>query len=126
MAEFKPPIHLRTTEELLDIAGAPENWNNDAVEQAKTELEIRNISEEQINHAKYLSKKTAKYEELKRAKESYSIFDFLFNPFPTLLEVLVSWELKKDGYWKKAEQQKTIRIAIVLILLVITIYLNLT
>jgi hypothetical protein len=106
MTDFNPPIATRTTEELLKIVGAVEKWNYEAVEQARAELKSRNVLQDQILHAEYISKKADRYENLKRAKESYSLADFIFEPFQTIFEVLVSWELKKDGFLKKAETTK--------------------
>ena len=126
MTDLKPPIKIRTTKQLLEIVGAVEKWNKDAVEEARNELKLRNITNDQIEHAKYLSKKAESYEDLKRAKESYSIVDFLFEPFKTIFEVLFSWELRKDGFLKKAEQQKRLRIMFGLLILIVVIYINLT
>ena len=125
MSELKPPVKTRTTKQLLEIVGAAESWTKDAVEQATIELKLRNITNDQIKHAKYLSKKAESYEDLKRAKESYSVADFLFEPFYTIFEVLISWELRKDGFLKKAEQQKRLRIIFGLLILIIIIYINL-
>ena len=126
MTDFKPPIATRTTKELLKIVGTVEKWNNEAVEQAKVELKLRNVPQDQIRHAEYLSKKADKFEELKRAKESYSVRDFIFEPVQTIFEVLVSWELKKDGFLKKAEQQRRLRIIFGLLVLLVIIYIKLT
>jgi hypothetical protein len=70
---------------------------------------------------KKLSKpnKKAKYEDLKKAKEGYNILDFIFETGLIFFEVLFSWELKKDGYLRKAKQQKYIRIAILILILII-------
>ena len=125
MTDFKPPIATRTTKELLKIVGAVEKWNSQAVEQARDELKIRNVSEDQIRHAEYLSKKADKYEDLKKAKESYNVCDFIFEPAGTIFEVLFSWELKKDGFLRKAEQQKRIRLALGLLILALIIYIKL-
>ncbi|TCC86452.1 hypothetical protein EZ428_23585 [Pedobacter frigiditerrae] len=125
MTDFKPPIATRTTKELLKIVGAIEKWNGDAVEQARKELKLRNVPQDQIRHAEYLSKKADKYEDLKRAKESYAVGDFIFEPAGTLFEVLFSWELKKDGYLKKAEQQKRLRLVFGLLILTLIIYVKL-
>ena len=121
MIEFKPPIAERTTEQLLSIIGSPENWNESAVNQASNELTKREIPENRIKHAKYLSKKLLKIEELKRAKEAYSVGDFIDSPFLTFLEILISWELKRNGFIRKAEQQKWFRL--IFILLIIGIFL---
>lgn len=119
MTEFKPPIGTRTTEELLKIVGAVNKWNNEAVEQARIELQKRKVSTNQIAHATYLSNREDELEALKRAKESYTIADFIFHPARTILEILISWELKKDGYLRKAEQQKYLRVVFVIIILII-------
>jgi len=111
---------------LLKIVGAVEQWNIEAVEQARAELKLRNVPQSQILHAEYLSKKADKYEELKRAKESYSIGDFIFEPFTTIFEILVSWELKKDGFLKKAEQQKRLRIIFGALILIVMFYIKLS
>jgi len=124
MTNFKPPIPTRSTKELLKIVGAAEKWNDEAVAQARVELKLRNVPQSQILHAEYLSKKADKYEELKRAKESYSISDFFFEPFATIFEVLVSWELKKDGFLKKAEQQKRLRIIFGILILIVVIFIK--
>jgi ornithine carbamoyltransferase len=124
MTEFRPPIASRTTEELLKIAGAVEKWNNEAIEQARTELQLRNVSADLIDHAKYISNKEDKYEALKNAKESYTLGDFVFTPVWTTFEVLFSWELKKDGFLRKAEQQKWLRIILGLLILALIIYIN--
>ena len=125
MTDFKPPIATRTTKELLKIVGAVDNWNSEAVEQARLELQLRNVPQEQIRHAEYLSKKADKYEDLKKAKESYNMCDFIFEPVGTIFEVLFSWELKKDGFLKKAEQQKRLRLVFGLLILTLIIYMKL-
>lgn len=125
MTDFKPPIATRTTKELLKIVGAADKWNSEAVAQARNELKVRNVPQDQIRHAEYLSKKADKYEDLKRAKELYSVGDFIVEPAATLFEVLFSWELKKDGFLRKAEQQKRIRLVLGLLILTIIIYIKL-
>lgn len=54
MTLFTPPIEHRTNAELLTIVGRPKKWREDAVGHAQIELNDRNISQEQINHAKHL------------------------------------------------------------------------
>jgi len=117
--EFSPPIKERTTEQLLKIVAAPEKWNPNAVSLAKIELQERNVGAEKVEQTKYLLNKKAKYEDLKKAKEGYNILDFIFEPGLIFFEVLFSWELKKDGYLRKAKQQKYIRIAILILILII-------
>ncbi|WP_166920747.1 hypothetical protein [Flavobacterium poyangense] len=116
---FKPPIKTRTTQELLKIIRAPKKWNPEAVQLAKSELSNRNVT---VTKIKNVLKKTTKRkgrERPKKADESYRISDFLFDPLDTLIELLLSWELRKNGYLLKAEQQKTFRIILILSILAI-------
>jgi hypothetical protein len=116
--EFTPPIKERTTEELLKIVGAPEKWNPKAVRLATNELSNRKVEPKKIETAKYLSKKRDKIDNRIKANESYHICDFIAQPFWTLFEIIFSWELKKDGFPRKARQQKYFRIAIGIIILI--------
>jgi len=114
---FKPPIKTRTTEELLEIAGSPKKWNPEVIKLAKTELSNRNIDTKEIENAILLAIENEDAEKLKKATKSYQISDFILRPKRTILELLFTWELKKDGYTLKAKQQKTFRIALMLIIL---------
>lgn len=120
--EFTPPIKKRTTGELLEIVGAPEKWNPNAVRLATNELTNRKVEPKKIETAKYLSKKRDKINERIKANESYHVCDFISNPFWTLFEIIFSWELKKDGFSRKAIQQKYFRISIGIIILVFVAY----
>jgi hypothetical protein len=115
--EFIPPIKERATDELLEIVGASEKWNPKAVRLATNELTNRKVEPKKIETAKYLSKKRDKVEKQIKANESYHVCDFIFNPWPNLIEILLSWELKKDGFPRKARQQKRFRIVIGIIIL---------
>ncbi len=121
MSNFRPAICKRSTEELLGIISSKEEWNPEAVEQAKQELIKRNVSDKDITHAKYIAKKSERIEIQKRAKESFSIIDFLLRPIKTVIEILFSWELKKEGYTKKATQQKWIIVGILILIMIILI-----
>ncbi|SFU39884.1 hypothetical protein SAMN05216480_102250 [Pustulibacterium marinum] len=116
--EFIPPIKERTTDDLLKIVGAPDKWNPRAVFLANNELINRKVEPKKIQTAKYLSKKREKVEERIKANESYQFCDFFFNPFWTLFEIIFSWELKKDGFIRKAKQQKYFRIGIGILILI--------
>src|SRR5690554_3150826 len=116
--EFTPPIKERTTEELLKVVGAPEKWNPNAVRLASNELTNRKVEPKKIETAKYLSKKRDKIQQKIKANESYHVCDFILNPFWTWFEIIFSWELKKDGFPRKARQQKYFRIAIGIIILI--------
>ncbi|MDP5199413.1 hypothetical protein [Flavobacterium sp. DG2-3] len=114
--DFRPPIKTRTTKELLAIAGAPKKWNPRAYKLATNELHLRKVDFKLIHQAKYIEKKKENLEVLKKAKESYSIFDFLFNLGGTLIEIIFSWNLEKEGYLTKAQQQKKFRILLFFII----------
>ncbi|RXF67761.1 hypothetical protein [Arcticibacter tournemirensis] len=122
MNKFRPPINTRSTDELLMIAGAPDKWQPQAVELAKAELQLRNIPESEIARVKYLLERVDQLEDLKRAKEAYTVSDFFFKPYMTLFEILVSWELEKDGYFRKARQQRVIRPILILLILMLVIW----
>lgn len=122
MITFNPPINERTTEQLLLIVGSPNEWDESAIEQAQLELTLRKVDESEIKLAKHQSKQKVRLEDVKRAKESYSFFDFIFEP-STFIEVIVSWELRKDGYIRKADQQQRLRpIFIFVIMLIVVIF----
>lgn len=121
MTTFAPPIKERTTKELLLIVGTPNERNETALLAAQSELALRKVDESEIKQAKHLSKQKVRLEELKRAKESYSVFDFIFEPI-TLIEIIFSWELKKDGYLRKAEQQRWFRKTLLVLLLAILLF----
>ncbi len=122
MKEFEPPIYQRSTNDLLDIIAAPKNWDLDALKQAESELNKRAVTQEQINNTKLLHAKKEQLEERKRANESYSILDFVFYPLSTIFEVLIFWELKKDGYLRKAKQQKWLRLIFITIIFLLFIF----
>ncbi len=122
--EFKPLISERTTTELLEIVGDYKKWNPRAVQLANNELQNRKIEQKKIDTAKYLSKKRTRVERNLKANESYHICDFIFEPFGTLFEIIVSWELREDGYIRKAEQQKILRLIIGIVFLICFIIYN--
>ena len=123
MNDLIPPIKERTSKQLLNIASSPEGWREDAVAQTLEELKSRNISEDKINHARHSSKQKIKLEELGKAKESYTILDFLYNPLATFFEIVFSWELRKDGFERKANQQLWLRPIFLLVIIIAIIYL---
>ncbi|MDQ0967300.1 hypothetical protein QFZ20_002703 [Flavobacterium sp. W4I14] len=124
MPTFNPPIADRTTKQLLLIVGAPNEWDECAIEQAQLELILRKVDESEIKHAKHQSKQKVRLEALKRAKESYSFFDFIFEP-STFIKVIIFWELRKDGYLRKADQQQWLRPIFILVIIMIIVILSL-
>lgn len=107
--EFDPPIASRETVELVGIAHFPEDWDPEAVEQAKAELVARNVTEsEQEKIAKQLQKEVNQLNSRlakERSEESYSRLDmfFMFLYIPRTL--LWDWFLKKEGYHTKHKQR---------------------
>jgi len=123
--DFIPPIRERTTEELLKIVGSSNKWNSKAVQLAIDELINRKVEPKKIETAKYLSKKREKLQENLKARESYQLCDFIFKPVSTIFVLLFSWELKKDGYLRKAKQQKYFRIVFGIIIFVYILFAHL-
>ena len=114
MTDYSPPFEKRSTEELLEIIGNEEEWKKVAVELAYKELKKRNVTSDEFVKAKEDYKNLQLQEKLKKANESYSLFDFFLEP-ATIFAVIFQWELKKDGYLRKARQLNRIRFVVVLI-----------
>ena len=121
MIKFKPPINERSTSDLLNIVAVPKNWTIEAIDQAKTELDRRGTSIQEVEKISRQHKRKEQLEQHKRATESYSILEFVLHPLSTILEVIISWELKRDGYLRKAKQQKWLRLAFITIILLLMI-----
>lgn len=117
MDQFRPPIKDRNTEELLEIVSAPDRWNPEAVRQASNELVRRNVPSEEIELAKQIEEEWRIQDREKKANEGYNILDFIFTPISTLAELILSWQLKSDGYLRKARQQKRFRIGLLIFIL---------
>ncbi|MFC7772966.1 hypothetical protein [Flavobacterium sp. GCM10027622] len=126
--EFKPPINERSTNQLLDIVCEPKKWNERAVMLAQNELANRNVSRETIQQKTkqkiYIANKEIKVENLRKAKEKYDLLDFIFSLDDVLIEVLFTWDLKKQGYTKKAKQQKTILCVLAIVISILIIVAN--
>ncbi len=107
--DFKTLVKEKETKELLEIVGAPKKWNKKITELAHEELILRKIDPKKIKTAKYLTKKKEQITINNKANKSYHLFDFIFDPLPNFVEILFSWELQKDGFTRKAKQQKYFR-----------------
>ena len=121
MTEFNPPISERTMEELIEMVYVTkEQWEDEAINQAKEELKNRKISlgeqkivVENINaEIEYISKlEAAKLEENKT--ESYKIWQmillFLFGPIlfiqPYLYGFKTLFALRRENYTLKFKQK---------------------
>jgi len=121
-SDFYPPIKDRTEDQLLEIVGAPEKWNAKLVQLANNELIARKVNPKKIETAKYLAEKKDKTEKQRKANKGYHLLDFINDPISNLIEILFSWELKKDGYPRKAKQQKYFRLTILILLVILIGY----
>ncbi|MDO3695943.1 hypothetical protein QVZ41_13915 [Wenyingzhuangia sp. chi5] len=122
MDDFIPPIRERETEELLEILAFENDWDPKAVLLAKNELSNRKIDSKEIQNAKKFAKEFEQNLKSEKAEEGFTLADFIFDFGHTLFIILFSWELKKDGFPRKAKQQKYFRIGILIILFIIFIY----
>ena len=120
--KFNPPINKRPTKELLKIMESAEEWNPDAVDIALQELTNRNIPLKEIKNTSFLGAKKKEQEKYRKAHLSYNIADFIpiigVARIGELFEILFSWELKKDGFYRKAKQQKYFRLTLGVIILI--------
>lgn len=108
--EFNPPIATRDTEELIEILAEKESWNTIAIDQAKEELYIRNISDE-AQYKKiqnyFLNKKAQYFLEMEaRSTESHSILEIITMIIKWPNELFRRWSLKNDGYLILHRQRK--------------------
>jgi len=122
--DFKPPIKSRTTEELLEIAGAPKKWNERALKLALDEFYNRKTDSKLIEQAKYTEKFLVEFESLIKADSRFEFFclrpHHLFINWSEVFMFLFSWEYEKDGFlWKAKIQSKYRPILLVIILLAI-------
>lgn len=111
---FTPPIKSRTNDELLQIVGASQKWTPTAVSLAHAELKNRKVPSIKIETAIYLENKKDQLVIDLKSNESYHLCDFILSPGLTLIELIFAWELKKDGYHRKARQQKRFRIFMII------------
>jgi len=121
MTDYKPPFDKRSNEELLEIIGNEEEWEKVAVESAYKELKRRDVTSDKFIQAKEDYKNIQLQQKIEKANESYSVFDFILEP-ATILIVFIQWELRKDGYLRKARQLNRIRIAIVILTFLIILF----
>jgi hypothetical protein len=124
--DFKPPIKTRTTEELLEIAGAPKKWNERALKLALDELYNRKVDTKQIEQAKYIEKRQVEFEALIKANNRFDFFclrpHHLFINWSEVFMFLFSWEYEKDGFLWKAKIQRKYRPVLLLIILLVVVY----
>ncbi len=121
---FQPPIEERKTRDLLVIIGQEEHWQPLAVELAKAELKRRGYPDESFHHAKYLEAKRLRLEALRKAKTGFTFCDFLCNPLITILQLTFLWEFEKDGFHRKASQQRKFRVILLFMVILLVMYVR--
>ncbi len=107
--EFDPPIPSRSTDELIEIANYPENWNSIAVEQATKELTNRGVTIEQqkevVEKWNAQAEKEHKREMELRAKVSYGILDLIWMTLRWPYTLFFDWSLKKEGFHRMHKER---------------------
>lgn len=117
MPEYYPKISDRPTDELIEIANSSiKFWQQDAINQAKTELIKRNITEKQQDE--FFSQKMEEIQdyfknlELNRESnkfEKYNVFEMIFivlvSPFILKNQWRVLNQLKDENYILKFKQR---------------------
>ena len=137
MTEFKPPISTRQTRELIEIKySSTDEWNQEAINQAKAELIKRKISQREqdkvINEWNEQYNEYLKQEQLRLESnkiESYKPYQmvllFLFGPIvfmkPYWFNSMTLFDLKRENYKLKFKQRLTI---FILSFLVWTLYIS--
>lgn len=106
--EINPPISSRTTQELLEIIEAPEEWQPDVVVLAQNELKQRGVSRDtQELRRKSLSKFRSKIESIK-SRASYTkvekLLIVLFGPILVLIFFDLFLFYSGEGYKRKNRQ----------------------
>jgi hypothetical protein len=117
MSEYYPKISERKTDELIEIANSStQDWQQEAINQAKSELIERNITEKQQDD--FFERKADEVNnyfkniELKRKaneSEKYNIFEMIFiliiSPFIIIRDWRILYQLKKENYTLKFKQR---------------------
>ena len=116
MKEFNPPINTRANEDLFLILNNNKEWDKEAVKQDEHELTKRGVVNKEIIHSKYIYNKEQKLKKLRKANESL-LPDLFLHPTRTMILIMFTWELKKDGYVRKAKEQFYIRIIVIAIII---------
>ncbi len=121
MTKFNPPIPERETDELIQIAySSSEQWQQEAINQAKQELIKRNVTQEQQNEiVEKWNKETDEYFEKESERlannktESYEVWEmailFVFGPilflYPYFFNSHSLFILRGQNYFLKFKQR---------------------
>lgn len=119
--KFIPPIEVRETEELICIAHSDKDyWQQEAIDQAKIELENRNIKKEyqlelvtkwnnEIEEFERQWEKQLKENELKKYSFLQQLIIFLISPLILLGKVdydMSITNLRQENYKEKVKQRR--------------------
>ena len=110
MKEYNPPIESRENDELIVISFCSTNeWQQEAIDQAKRELEKRGITlglrKKRISELKSLYKAELKQELEIRRTEDFTIIEKFFLVLWWPRAIFSGWSLRKDGYLLKAKRR---------------------
>lgn len=107
--EFDPPIATRSTDELIEIANYPENWNPKAVELANSELDNRGVTveeqDEKVSKWNKEAEKEYRKEMQSRAIESFGLLQLAWMAIRWPYSLLSDWHLKSEGYHKMHKER---------------------
>ena len=110
--EFHPPFEKRTTKELIKIAiSTTEEWQHEAIIQAKEELLKRNLPKEELQ-AKLIKIQTEKEKEQKKeriynnkkASASYKIWQIALLIFLAPIIIFEHYDLSGKSLWELNEE----------------------
>lgn len=117
MPEYYPKITEKQTDELIVIANSSTKvWKQDAINQAKSELKKRNVTEkqqddyfekilEEINNENKNIEQKRKLNEFEKYNILEMIFIVIVSPFIILKQWRVLYELKQENYRLKFRQR---------------------
>jgi hypothetical protein len=110
MSNFHPPIASRETEELIFIAHSlSEDWQPEAIAQAKAELERRGVTPE--FQEEFLKEWERDYDIMQekaleeRRAEDFDLGEKLFIIIKWPKALFSGWDLRKEGYELKARRR---------------------
>jgi hypothetical protein len=110
MEEYNPPIHTREDDELIIIAGSStDDWQQDAIDQAKAELERREIfaleQQQRFNELKNEAEQEWNDELELRRIEDYHWFHKIIIVCFWYYALFMDWGLRREGYKLKAKHR---------------------
>jgi len=110
VTKYNPPIESRDNDELIIISySSPDEWQQDAIDQALKELHKRGISHEQqkkrISELEHLWEADLNKEIERRKTEDFTLFEMLSMVFIWPKALLYDWGLRREGYILKSKRR---------------------